>query len=86
MRVGYGIADGIIFLEGVQFTVCPIMMILKKHPSIYRNGNSVQIGLSIIEPVCTLSSFLFITFPVSRLFPLPSACRVQALKGERFSG
>ena len=32
-------AKPIIFLEGVQFTVCPIIMILKKYPSQYRNKN-----------------------------------------------
>ena len=48
------------------------MIIPKTHPSIYRSRNSVQIGLSIIEPVCTLF-FSVNYFSVGRLFPLPSA-------------
>ena len=38
----------------------------------YRNRNSVQIGLSIVESVCTLF-FSVNYFSVGRLFPLPSA-------------
>ena len=51
----------------------------------YRNRNSVQIGLSLIEPVCTLS-FLLITFPSVDCFRCRLHCWVQGLKGERFSG
>lgn len=56
----------------MQFLVCPILMIPKKHLSIYRSRNSVQIGLSIVEPVYTLF-FSVNYFSVGRLFPLPSA-------------
>ena len=37
-------AKPIIFLEGVQFTVCPIIMIPKNIPSMNKNENSVHLG------------------------------------------
>ena len=40
-------AKPIIFQEGVQFTVCHIIMIPKKYPSKDRNGNSVHLGYLI---------------------------------------
>jgi hypothetical protein len=69
-------AKPIIFLEGVQFTVCPIIMIPKKYPSKDRNGNSVHLGDQVID-LSVRCSFTVYYFSVSRLYPLPKASIVQ---------
>ena len=69
-------AKPIIFLEGVQFTVCPIIMISKKYPSKDRNGNSVHLGY-LIKTYLYAVLFVFNYFSVSRLFPLPKVSIVQ---------
>ena len=54
-------AKPIIFLEGVQFTVCPIIMIPKKYPSKDRNGNSVHLGY-LIKTYLYAVLFVFLLF------------------------
>ena len=56
-------AKPIIFLEGVQFTVCPIIMVPKKYPSKDRNGNSVHLGYQLIDLSVRCSFCALITFP-----------------------
>ena len=56
-------AKPIIFLEGVQFTVCPIIIISKKHPSKDRNENSLHLGYQLIGLFVRCSFCVLITFP-----------------------
>ena len=78
-------AKPIIFLEGVQFTVCPIIMIPKKYPSKDRNGNSVHLGY-LIKTYLYAVLFVFLLFFRQSFVSVAESVHCTDVKGERFSG
>ena len=78
-------AKPIIFLEGVQFTVCPIIMIPKKYPSKDRNGNSVRLGYQVIDLSARCSFCGLLLFRQS-FVSVAESVHCTDVKGERFSG
>ena len=78
-------AKPIIFLEGVQFTVCPIIMIPKKYPSKDRNGNSVHLGY-LIKTYLYAVLFVFLLFFRQSFVSVAESVHCTDVKGKRFSG
>ena len=78
-------AKPIFFLEGVQFTVCPIIMIPKKYPSKDRTGNSVHLGDQVIDLSVRCSFYGLLLFRQS-FVSVAESVHCTDVKGERFSG
>ena len=78
-------AKPIIFLEGVQFAVCPIIMIPKKYPSKDRNGNSVRLGYQVIDLSARCSFCGLLLFRQS-FVSVADSVHCTDVKGKRFSG
>ncbi len=75
----------ITFLEGVQFTVCPIIMIPKKYSSKDRNGNSVHLGY-LIKTYLYAVLFVFLLFFRQSFVSVAESVHCTDVKGKRFSG
>ena len=77
-------AKPIIFLEGVQFTVCPIIMIPKNIPPMNRNSNSVHLGYLIKTYLYAV--FLFLLFFRQSFVSVAEGIHCTDVKEKRFSG
>ena len=78
-------AKPITFLEGVQFTVCQIVIIHKNIPPMNRNSNSVHLGDQVIDLSVRCSFYGLLLFRQS-FVSVAESVHCTDVKGERFSG